>query len=140
MRLLFRAVYKNGDIYDQTPDDKARVSDWGTCFTDIEQAGIEDLKFFILRDWSLNEGKGADLYVVNCETGEFMVNGCAFDIIDRTLPIDKVELFYDRTREIQQTTDLKGNVLGQADMLCCYNLGVKVFRGETETRHIIRVY
>lgn len=64
---LFRAVYSDGTIFDQPHDDKPRIAETGSAFSDVR---VSDLVRFELHQ----EDEPYNVYAVDLVTGRFGVN------------------------------------------------------------------
>jgi hypothetical protein len=120
MRLLFTAIHLDGSTVEQTQEDKGTKQDWGgSAFSDVDVLNLEE---FHLTD------KETVQYIVNCQTGEMLINNAHVDLIDRTEPLDRVELIYLRSRILEQTRNAEtGEVLTETDSITSYKLGVKAW-------------
>jgi hypothetical protein len=86
LKYLFVVEYKDGSVYEQTPEDISKKTPEKSAFSDVTVENVA--KFYLVNE--------IDIFCVDLNTGLFAINGIEFGLFDEEVPITSRKLIYFR--------------------------------------------
>ena len=86
LKYLFVVEYKDGSVYEQTPEDISKKTPEKSAFSDVNVENVA--KFYLVNE--------IDIFCVDLNTGLFAINGIEFGLFDEEMPITSRKLIYFR--------------------------------------------
>ena len=104
LKYLFRCQFNDGEVFNQTQEDKSKLIEGKSAFTDVlkkQEVEGKKIKLFFL-------DSANDSYAVNLDDGSFTVNGRTFfmheQTVDKSKKLTNFRLIY--FRRVQQSINL----------------------------------
>ena len=96
LKYLYRAVYRDGSVYDQNVEDLSVLNNGKTCYTDLK---LEQIRYFTLSN-------GIHSYTLDLDDGGFSVNG-SDKLYMNEAPIHNIKLMHFRRITLTITGDVR---------------------------------